>query len=394
MMNESLLPLERQRLPYANELAIQMFGIDRVNGALENEKLLSLTNTPCTPVPKYDEQLCSAYSKTPTKKRVTRTIDTTEMRIIDAPGIIDDYHINAVTWSDTNLIIVALGSSLYYWCESNPARQKSVRRLFTLQDEERIMSIYALPGSHYIVVGTGKGSVMIWDIERGLQLRALRGHTDYVSTLDSHGPMLTSGSKDTSIIHWDMRLQHACIATLDGHTDNVVALKWNHEGDILVSAGSEGDMCFWDPRVMFIEHTLKAHTTTVKTLAWCPWQSNLLATGAGLGDGTIKTWNTSSYSLVDTTETNSQVSALVWSNGTHELVSSHGHKDPRIVIWQYPRMIPLVELRRPPSRVLGLSLSPDNTTLLSVHADETLRFWSLGYVPPLPSFHTSVALIR
>lgn len=44
-----------------------------------------------------------------------------------------------------------------------------------------------------------------------------------------------------------------------------------------------------------------------QAVAWCPWQNNLLATGGGTADRTIRLWNcTTGICLKDTT-TNSQV---------------------------------------------------------------------------------------
>ena len=47
----------------------------------------------------------------------------------------------------------------------------------------------------------------------------------------------------------------------------------------------------------------------MKAVAWCPWQSGILATGGGASDKTIKIWNINSGSLVSSVETKSQVRA-------------------------------------------------------------------------------------
>ena len=36
---------------------------------------------------------------------------------------------------------------------------------------------------------------------------------------------------------------------------------------------------------------LDAHQAAVKALAWCPWQRNLLASGGGTADRTLRLWN-------------------------------------------------------------------------------------------------------
>jgi len=40
-----------------------------------------------------------------------------------------------------------------------------------------------------------------------------------------------------------------------------------------------------------IRYSLLGHKAAVKALAWCPWQRNLLATGGGTNDQTMRFWN-------------------------------------------------------------------------------------------------------
>ena len=45
-----------------------------------------------------------------------------------------------------------------------------------------------------------------------------------------------------------------------------------------------------------------------QALSWCPWQLNLLATGGGSSDKTVKFWNVTSGQCMKTLTTDSQVS--------------------------------------------------------------------------------------
>ena len=57
-------------------------------------------------------------------------------------------------------------------------------------------------------------------------------------------------------------------------------------------------------------HSLTSHMAAVKALAWCPWQPNILASGGGTADQTIKIWNASTGQMLSSTHTQSQVSTL------------------------------------------------------------------------------------
>ena len=44
-----------------------------------------------------------------------RKIPTQPERVLDAPGMIDDFYLNLISWSSLNIVAVALGESTYTW---------------------------------------------------------------------------------------------------------------------------------------------------------------------------------------------------------------------------------------------------------------------------------------
>ena len=64
-------------------------------------------------------------------------------------------------------------------------------------------------------------------------------------------------------------------------------------------------------------HRMTAHAAAVKALAWCPFQSNLLASGGGTADRCIKFWNTHTGALLNSIDTGSQVRSLALQLPTH-----------------------------------------------------------------------------
>jgi len=51
---------------------------------------------------------------------VSRHIPSAPSRILDAPDLIDDYYLNLISWSDTNVLAVALGQAVYLWQPRTP----------------------------------------------------------------------------------------------------------------------------------------------------------------------------------------------------------------------------------------------------------------------------------
>jgi len=112
-------------------------------------------------------------------------------------------------------------------------------------------------------------------------------------------------------------------------------------------------------------------------MCWSPFQSRVLATGGGTNDRCIKLWNISTGTLVKSIKTESQVSSLLWSEEYREILSSHGFPQHQLTLWKYPELTKVGDMRAHTGRILQMSLSPDKTTVASISADETLRFWKI-----------------
>lgn len=127
-----------------------------------------------------------------------------------------------------------------------------------------------------------------------------------------------------------------------------------------------------------------SHTAAVKAIAWSPHQHNLLVSGGGTADRTIKFWNTSIFTQINKIDTGSQVCNLVFSKTVNELVSTHGFSLNQIIVWKLPSMSKLVTLTGHTYRVLYLGISPDGQNIVTAAGDQTLRFWNL-----FPPFKTN-----
>lgn len=236
-----------------------------------------------------------------------------------------------------------------------------------------------------MAVGTSDHKVQIWDVERLKQVRCMCGHRARVSSLSWNGPLLSSGGRDSVVMHHDVRVQEHRIGTLRGHVQEVCGLKWSPSGNQLASGGNDNILNVWDDRYMASANgvcdqplfRLDQHQAAVKALAWCPWQRHLLASGGGTADRMIRFWNANTGACLNAVDTHSQVCALQWAKHDKELVSSHGYSHNQLILWKYPSMVKAAELTGHTSRVLHMAQSPDGTTVVTAAADETLRFWKI-----------------
>jgi cell division cycle protein 20 (cofactor of APC complex) len=310
----------------------------------------------------------------PKKVKSTRYISNTPERILDAPDLLDDYYLNLLDWSEQNVLAIALAQTVYLW----DATSHSITQLCELpEDNNNVTSVQWGAEGGYLAVGTDNGMVQLWDVEAGKQVRNMGGHDARVGALSWNEHVLSSGSRDTTIVNHDVRIAEHNVATLSGHTQEVCGLKWSPSGDQLASGGNDNVLNIWNAGQSSAAFRCTQHQAAVKALAWCPWQANTLASGGGTADRTIRFWNTQTGACLNSVDTKSQVCSLVWNKHERELLSSHGFSQNQLTVWRFPSMSKVTELTGHTSRVLHTALSPDGTTVVSAAADETLRFWKV-----------------
>mmetsp|Transcript_39259 Transcript_39259/g.92376 ORF Transcript_39259/g.92376 Transcript_39259/m.92376 type:complete len:499 (+) Transcript_39259:170-1666(+) len=313
------------------------------------------------------------------RRRTTRFIPKSPDKILDAPDLVDDYYLNLLDWSKSNILAVALRQCVFLWNASTGATQK----LLETSGAGNIVTSLAWgddPTCNTLAVGTHDSQVQLWDVGSCKQIGEMSGHRSRVSSLSWNGQLVSSGSRDSAIHHYDVRAPQKQVAELHGHSQEVCGLKWSPQGTQLASGGNDNILNIWEARRNQSRFTISRHQAAVKALAWCPFHTNLLASGGGTADRRICLWNTGNGQCLNEVDTKSQVCAVQWSTHDRELVSSHGFTHNQLILWRYygaGRVQKVTELTGHQARVLHMAKSPDGTTVVSAAADETLRFWRI-----------------
>lgn len=346
----------------------------------QDSRILAFRNKAPAAKDGYHNSLRVLYSQSKRNEvaKPSRHIPSAPVRILDAPELLDDYYLNLLSWSASNTLAVALAQTVYLW----DATTGNITELMTLDDpDDYISSVsWIQRGGSHLAIGTARAQTQLWDVAAEKQVRSMNGHSARVSALAWNNHVLTSASRDTTIVNHDVRIQQHHIATLRHHQQEVCGLQWSPDGSMLASGANDNLLCIWDNATEAVQaprHVLTDHQAAVKALAWCPHERNLLATGGGTADRCIKFWNASTGALLSSVDTGSQVCALQWSPFEKELLSSHGYAENQLCLWRYPSMVRVKELKGHTSRVLHLACSPDGQTVVSAAADETLRFWNV-----------------
>lgn len=378
----------RENMLYQSLLRNELMGSNI--GRVPNASTSSAENVLCTPpLMKYStrrrdpEELTNNFSLSPissnsqkllrSPRKAVRKIPKSPFKVLDAPDLQDDFYLNLVDWSSSNVLSVGLGSCVYLWS----AHTSQVTRLCDLaSDGDTVNSVAWNEKGQYVAVGTSKGHVQIWDSVASKRVRTIEGHQMRVGALAWNGDQLSSGSRDRIILQRDIRGQGE--RKLMGHRQEICGLKWSPDGQFLASGGNDNKLLVWGRSgITSPLQTYSDHKAAVKAIAWSPHQHGLLASGGGTADRCIKFWNTLTQQPLQSIDTGSQVCNLAWSKHTNELVSTHGYSQNQILIWRYPSLTQVAKLTGHTYRVLYLATSPDGECIVTGAGDETLRFWNV-----------------
>lgn len=362
--------------PAPDEIAYQS-SLASACGVNLNQRILAFK--PAPPESSKPIDLRSQYNRPlkpagATSAQFRRKVLSAPERVLDAPGLVDDYYLNLLDWSSGNQIAIGLERSVYIWS----AESGSVVPLLECAQDTYVSSVKWSGDGAYVGVGLGTGEVQIWDVEEGSKLRSMFGHDTRVGVMGWSKHILSTGSRSGLVYNHDVRIAQHKIAELANHEGEVCGLEWRSDGAQLATGGNDNLVSIWDARSLNAPKFSKTnHRAAVKALSWCPWQPNLLATGGGSHDRHIHFWNTTTGARVNSIDTGSQVTSLRWSTAYKELASSSGFPDNSISLWSYPSLVKNVEIPAHESRVLHSCLSPDGQMLATAAADESLKFWRL-----------------
>lgn len=148
------------------------------------------------------------------------------------------------------------------------------------------------PDGTRLVSGSRDNSLIIWDVETQSQLFALES-ADSVEALawSPDGTIIASGSRDFSIQLWNAQTGEAIGTPLVWHDNFVLGLAFSPDGKILASVSGDRSVLLWSiPEARLLGAGLYGHTDWVNALAFTPDGSQLYTVGQ---DGQVFAWEMS-----------------------------------------------------------------------------------------------------
>ena len=251
--------------------------------------------------------------------RLGRMVNTHPIKVLEAPGLLDDFYLNLIDWAPQGgPIAVALGKSIVFIERALGRRSRSFR-FATASDG--ITCIKHAPASAALATGLASGGFLLWDRMQGVPFFSLPHiHTGRIGAISwRNANLLSVGGRDRKIQHIDTRAASSFFDAASSkpfHSQEICGLAWDPTGMLLASGGNDNRLLVWDARQMSAEPLAEYtdHSAAVKAIAWSPALRNVLVSGGGTLDRRLVLRDISAVPIiVSAMDTGSQVSPITTS---------------------------------------------------------------------------------
>lgn len=220
----------------------------------------------------------------------------------------------------------------------------------------------------------------------------LEGHSEAVTSLvcgkDEEGkPLLISGSRDKSIIVWDLNLEEQANAdekpedlkcgkpkkSLHGHNHFVSSLALNRDGKKLISGSWDKTARLWDIPSSRCQQIFSGHRKDILTVGFSH-DERMIFTGAM--DNTLKYWNTKGENKFDNTQFQGWVSSIlnIKKGKDHYMAVGSWDSNVRLLNEEY-----IIEKEIPGDdyAVTSISVDDDGEFLFIAYKNGKVSVWNI-----------------
>ncbi|EPY51280.1 Cdc20/Fizzy family WD repeat protein [Schizosaccharomyces cryophilus OY26] len=247
------------------------------------------------------------------------------VRILEAPGLLDDFYISPLAWSSHGELAVALRQHVYVWDELYGTT------ILEMRHTDYVVSslAYSADGA-YLAIARVNGSVEIWDRQYLTETPEYcfqhEGDISCMAWSPTNSTLLVGGSMGSIYIYHKTKSMMCRLYTIKHiHQEQVCGLEWNYDGTQFASGGNDNLVCVFDMNALDTPKHFWSHSAAVKALAFCPWQKSLLAIGTGSNDQHIYFYDTFRGNLISRLFCGAQITSINWSRRYKEFCFSLGY---------------------------------------------------------------------
>ncbi len=253
-------------------------------------------------------------------------------------------------------------------------------------DDETLWSVDIHPDGNRALVTTGfpDNALVEYDLETGVILQSITGHTGTVSDViyNLDGTRALSSSSDQTTILWNVLTGEALMQFV-GHTEWVWSAVFNVDETKILTGSSDQTMILWDTQTgEIIQRFAGEHTNGIHTVYITADDTRVLS---GSGDGTIVVWNAESGDPLRTFDQHNGSIRHITMNADETLVLSTS-TDNNILLWNIETGDVVSTLRGHTGTVEKAVFLFDGQYVLSGGLDKTLILWDPNTEKPVRIF--------
>ena len=247
---------------------------------------------------------------------------------------------------------------------------------YDIGTRDYVRSVAISPDGRLVASGFLYEGIKVWEVDSGVPLRSLRGHTASVNSI-SFSPdsqWLASGSRDRTIKLWDVYAGRE-ISTLDAQDcGEVRAVTFSPDGLWLASGSTDSIVRLWRVVTGREVQPMKGHDGPVTSTVFSP-DGRYIASGSL--DRTLKLWDAGTGLEVKTFEGHTAgVASLAYSPDGRLLVS--GGEDKMVRIWDVETAREIRTLAGHINDVTSVAFSPNGQLVAGGSLGQTIRIWNLS----------------
>jgi WD40 repeat protein len=269
--------------------------------------------------------------------------------------------------------------------------ESGMEMLPLLGHTDTVEAIAFSPDGSQVATGSWDETARVWDALSGQQLLVLPGHTSWVRgvAFSPDGHRLATGSWDRRAKVWDLASGQEQF-TLAGHTGYLKGVAFTPDGRQLVTASEDSTARLWHAGPTEELLTLVAHDgAKIDAVAFNPAGTGMVTAG---GDGTARLWaltQASDTTMASATDLGrlphaAAVSDAVFSADGSLIATASEDRTARLW-WVVPDASGTPAAAEPssfiadhPVPVTAVAISPDNSLVATAAPDSLVRLWDVS----------------
>ncbi|KAJ3369117.1 ubiquitin-protein transferase activating protein [Allomyces arbusculus] len=324
-------------------------------------------------------------------------------KILDAPGFAADLGPNRVAWSAHNVLAIALGDRAYLWDHG------TVHALDPgLPDRPHVSAVAFHPAGSTLAIATAHGSLNMYDVDSQTRTRFVTANETQsaIHAMDWTARYLATGDATGAVKLWDERwsgmreklalqVPPSPFQTTKPPSGPAMHVQFAPDKEVHLATATREELALWDlrrtDRALAWISAAEYGATQIDSVAWCPWQNNLIALACSNSSGSLLVaWTLATRETVATfTHPSLRTTALTFGPDDQLLLASHHTPPPpKAPTWTRPQPGSFLAGYEFPSLrpqwhneyahdgpVMSAAIAPSGMRLATAAPDENVKLW-------------------